>query len=1156
MITLLCLLGLAGASWSLPLKDGSHMTAHAGGKPLDLLYSNNFNKLAVSTVFNIEQWYMHRPYSICPPTSGGGRQQRWWFKAFDSQEFRILISAENGRMLRFMPNATLDSKNCLLIYNLTAEWYGTFQYDVDYRIMGSWSFKAPKGHLRSSSPALVFTPVVTPPTHMVKLCPSLEDSITRAQSLRWHFIDKDQKLQEFAFRRDTSYYWVGYRYSQYTAQNIFRWGFMATFYTDGCVKVLLSEDRYVILTVASDAAGNKNLRRYVWRGYPNEAEKPLHYPKLGILGAVENPNRFHDKGPLDYWYVKGGNHFSYFDPSTPWQHKNQSWEKGKTLRMCTTVPREYGRAQWSFLPWWSALDYSHANIVATRLDLNFQDTRSNMHTDLISSPGIQISADGRCLTVSNMDNDIAGKWVHFFNKRWYPTTVFHVDPTPEAKPPADSYRQTVVNFGQKNVWICPRRDGQLSWTEVKITMRDPVDGFGQVLFHRNVDWKTQSVIESLNPYMEYSSLSKYVKHMDKTSCVVVNEVNWETLASYEIEYTFVKGLKWKEVVEFVLKKDVPIEPRLELTSTSAPIASTTILQATAELTTPPPPSGTLETLIRSKRALCDGCHSLTWGQNTKYVFLGHTVNVQGLNRDPECALTWVTPTGMPLVTHQNNTIFWVPQRDESWHSFNYAVSYDDGALTIREFSKKEEGLWAGFQSCPNREHSKVFLTKLFLANSIQHLTAPIFEEFTFPAAYQPADTVRITLNGQKPACLSERRCEYHPETGELTLDAFLSADVGIWVVNHTRHGTPAHVQVFTLAAQTPAGCLTVEPSSIGLLSLAIPDEKFDRPIKIFWFKVENEETGTLTPISMVEGGHTKEVYDKTTFPFFNGNLRLPHNKCGLYLAFIYSPDNHRFPTELRMFRYICNPEKDKTLDPFYCAPIKQFSDIGTMVESPYPTNNIVNHTLFVMWQPPYQSGLKTLCYARDGHTLWDSPRSTNITCFFDGSYVLNRRFECGFHQVLGFDHEHMNERSAQLSRNLLHCRKPIRTRRSAEGQSKEAEVGIVEDSEPFAVTLNVEYSFLLNTTGEALVRKLEQMFNMTIAHPTPDALEGPPVVIFPINNINSGNTLIIVSSLLILCLFFALWLVCKWKKQRRELARAAANAPPIYTELEKLYPEK
>lgn len=1218
MIALLLFLGLLGSCWGF--KDQSHMAAVSGGKPVTLLYADNIVKDEIRSWHTIEWWYMNKPYSMCPPHPLTYHHQRWFFIPFDSgNKKQILIHAQGQKMFRFAPNVTLDNSGCLLLKNLTSEWYGRFLYAPNYRVKARWVFKPPTGYRRPVSKDLIFTPTVVSPTTMVKLCVPLDDLLTRGRSVRWHFVKTGHPVQEFAYRYDSSYWWAGYPYSQFTAQNIFRYGHLSTFYTDGCVKTLLEKDSFVFATTSSDSAGNNDVRRYIWKGYAAESERPQQWPKLGIVGVTKNPNTFHHQGTNNYWYVQGGEHVGFADWE-PRIYTNVSWVRGQKVELCTLYNRRPARDQaiWYFIPWWAPKNFRHAQVVATYQDVTFTDSKSSFHGDVISSPGVQVSNLGRCLTIYNMDSDLAGTWVHFFRRRYFRSTVFELQPAPSARPPADTYRQTHVDLGEKNVWLCPRRDGQMSWTDIKIFLRDPVDGYMQRLFHRYIDWKTAPHNMWFNGHMNYEYLENYVIHFDKTACVVVKEITWETLGTYEIHFRHREGHSWKEVVEFVADSLPTLSPlttttttkltttpaAVEPATTSATVEPTTVepTTTTASLitTTPstpqdysvdltdlvgldnnPPDQGYVTLFIngteadeedetyshgrsRRKRAFCDGCRTVNWAFNTKYAHLHDSVALQG-ERMEGCFLTWVNPDGTPMATVDlNNTVHWYQPEGSRWHSENYLVSYETGNMYISKFGRKDQGMWRALHSCPDTARSKSGLTKLVLADTIEHLKADMFARVNFSLYEAVWEGIQVSINGHKPSCLlSPKRCRFNPTTFTFELDILMPEDEGVWIFIHNTTARHPFVKVFTLQTNTPEGCIDVKRADQGLMTIGLHPDMFEqRPIKVLWFRQEAEEKDTLTLIARMEGGYQKEQTVKGVFPFYNGNLWVPPEQCGLYWAFVYSPGEYHLPLALHPFKIDCESRAVGKDSAYVCPPLTSFKYVGEVVESPFPAFAMDNHTVIAMMKNKYQDNYKTLCFAHGGHTLWDSARGVNVSCYFDGSYIVNRAEECGHHLTLAFE-KGGRPSTARLLRNFISCA-PRRNRRDLSALRSSGGAMEVFFETGIPVNTTDALNSLLNATDHRLLQMATVLANFSSqlfqrraapsAAPAPYQQGAPPLVVFPISNFNSSSGVIILISLLILCLFFTLWLVCKWKKQKRDLLarrRLLEHRPPEYAELVK-----
>uniref|UniRef100_A0AAU6S552 E3 protein n=1 Tax=Pipistrellus pipistrellus adenovirus TaxID=3140007 RepID=A0AAU6S552_9ADEN len=1213
MIALLLLLGLIGGCHPQVFKDSSHMTAVSGGKPVELLYSDNFLHDSVRTWQTIAHWYLNKSYEMCPPQPLKNRHQRWWFQAFDSGTKNILIHADGKRMLRFVPGVDLNNKGCLVLKNLTENWYGRFLYAPNSRVEARWIFKNPAGFSRPSRPSLVFTPVVANPDQMLTLCLPMEDAL-QAKSIRWHYVETGKRAQEFAYRYDSSYRWLGYPYSQFTAQNVFRWGHHAIFYTDGCVRTMLRDNTFIFATTASDSAGNNNIRRYIWKGYRSEGEKSNTYPRLGVLGLLKNPNTFYETGPTEYWYLGSSQHMAYSD----WEPKifvNQSWTRGEDITLCSKVHQRRERGVWYFIPWWDSKDYKNAHLVAAIKDPTFTDSRSVWHANPIVSPGIRISGDGHCLTIRSMDNDLAGSWIHFFNKRYWRSTVIDLNPTSDAKPPTDTYRQTAVSLGQRDVWLCPRRDGQMTWTEIKITLSDPLVNNEVLIFHRYIDWKTHPHNHWLNGYMSFEYRVRYAHHPDQTACVVIKEINWETLGIYRISFRHVQGRSWTETVDFVSNSMPTISPpdstttlpttiAPEITTATPEVSTTTIAPETTialrDPTTPPsnfeynvedsqeldnnPPDQGYVTVYpdgreedeedelysqgrsRRRRSLCDGCRSTNWAFNTKYIHLHKSVALQGERREG-CYLTWVSPEGTPMVTIDlNDTLNWYAPKGSRWHSDNYLVNTETGNMHIKDFKREDQGVWKGLLSCQETKRSRSIITRLVLVNTIEHIKADMFASvnFSIPMDAEEA-SVRVSVNGHKPDCLlPPKRCRFNPNSQAFELNFFMPGDDGVWVFEHQTPGQEPFVKVYTLRTNTPEGCVDIKKADQGLMIVGLHPNLFQqRPIKVLWFRQDSEEGTVLTPVARMEGGYQKEKMVEGVFPFFNGNLWVPPELCGLYWALVYSPGEYHLPMSLHLFRAECEEpaEKDQA---YFCPAIASFKNVGELIESPFPSFEMGNHTVVDLLRNPFQNNYKTLCFAHGGHSLWDKAKGVNVSCYFDGSYTVNRNRDCGHHLTLAFE-KGGKPSTARLLRNYISCG-PRRNRRDVVALRTSGKALEVFFETGIYVNSTDALDSLLNLTDHHLKRMAATLANLsshlsqrraippiTEAAVTPDALhqDSPPLVVFPISNFNSSSSFIVLASLLILCLFFTLWLLCKWKKQKRDLqlARRFSEHNPEYAEL-------
>lgn len=1108
LLLLVVLASVIGITFSLDL-TGEKSAAFGVNR---LTYANDEFKDGPATAVTVPMWSANAEYSMCPP--GNPTVQKWFYKPKGSSVRMIASQEAPNSNLLLMPGIKLRS-NCLIVKNLTSEWLGTFYFAPYYKTNRKWVF------LNASStageePMLLFE-ATTAPSAPLRLCPPLSFyKQGAAGSLRWHFTGFGARGHfQIAYRYQDDYWWFGYKYSVYT-QEAKSSKLNVAMTASGCVDVAPPVGNFVYVTSSSDPKGDYNIRRKVWFFKDPKSTSTLTPTRLGVMSSLTNPDYFYKYDTPGYKY-----HYTYFDMETSIRITERKTIdlNNQDLTLCANqyFPRE---ASWQFYP-----AYMKSRKQADGKMVIHRNSVSMKH--ILTSPGFTFGDDYRCMTIKNAGADVAGDWFYVpglgsSGSVWDKETSQFTLKTPRGEKeytPRSLYRRSYVQYGQKNVWVCPSRHGQITQTDIYLYLEDPITQQSVLLMKRN-EW--HSPIDFADFGQRHYFNRDIIYSPDSTACFVIQEINNITMGKYKFVFHHTPLKKtWTEIVD-VLQK-VSRRPQRSLPSPS---------------TTPAP----TEVKVRRARSVCDGCKEFNYRYNKKYVRRDESVNLQGyLDADliaKNCTITWKDPRGVTLVSVDykgSKTMYREDLFDGRYEIFRAM----GGIFMIRNVLPSDEGTWIGNITCANWHDNFAILTQLYLVDTIEPLKAEPFSMVESPMTNILGKTaINITQNGQRPACFDEpepRRCEYLPETDQLVFYLFDIKDTGLWILNYTiqgEHGTTPYVRLLTASLKTTPGCFVPrEKNAEGVFD---PNWQYRDQNTLIWSKVIGHENPILKPICMVKGGYFVKRLDKNHTCFFRGMLDV-HDNCGLYWAYAYRKSDHNMPVSISAYYAKCSQEEEAPI--MVCPPVGSMVNPGEFVESPYPMQQIINRTVITTFRGNNDSTTRQICFAREGWAMWNK-----TFCLYDGAYKSKAKY-CGTHYTFAFNSKRYTE--SQLLRHIILCPKNSRTRRSPRvapltnnwGEEQEMIVPVVHDQEG-SVTNFVDVADAPETWYTIMID-----INATSA----ELRDAGDFIVIPIVN-STTTTGIILASLLILLLFFVLWLYCKWKKSRKQHKQLEYDRAPLYCE--------
>lgn len=1074
-----------------------------------LKYADNFFQHQRAQKINIPIWSMNKTYHLCPP-KGHETHHQWYFKPADATVRLIAKKAKDCEQL-FMPGLYFE-EGCLAVEKLDAQWRGTFYFAPNYKTLRWWDVSSSEAH---TDPKLVLTSMYPPATGSVRLCAPLsfyKDGF--AGTIRWHMTGPGLREHfQIAYRKQADYYWFSYRYYIFDMEANSRM-IKVSMTAAGCVDVAPSAGTFVYATFSSDPDGYRDIKRAVWHfAYPGQSlTKKM---RLGLIAYLINPDSFL-KNSLDGYRYK----YTYGDMTSArfTETKTITLEK-KDVKICAQqyFPEE---SSWFFFPHYiKDLQQHYGKLILHR-------SRPTYKTMLASS-GLSYEGDYRCIIIRHAGADMAGTLVYVPDVGSHGSVLdkegskFILEKPVEEKDfyPKSLHRTTPVRLGDTNVWLCPSRHAQVVQGEILLYLEDPISQQKVLVFKRN-EW--HSPIDFADFGQRHYYAPSAVDSLDDTACVVIKEVNGATMGTYR--YTIHQRNKdttrtWTEIIDFV-PADESKRHKRDVTK----------------------PEETPE-VVRKPRSLCVGCSDYNSKYNTKFLMHNKQVILQGFLDDrfkaENCSMTWVDPSHTPLVTVINGTAFYHhPEKMDP----RYHVLVGTGGFMIERVQCKDEGVWVGYITCPNHNHSIAVLTKLVLVDSVETVTGEPFKSTESRLTYVPGKTgLNITQNGHRPECFRgpEPRCEYLPETDQIRFNLFQMEDTGLWVLNYTIQDKPNYIRLMKISIEAPKGCFV--PSGRNRFGKLDAHWQYQQQSTIIWSKQIKPDNETLKPVCIAKGGYSVRSLMKNHTCTFSGQLDAGLS-CGLYWAYAFKQHGPRVPTSISAHYIKCSPE-----DPIphhVCLPVGTLGRPGVLVESPYPKEAIINHTVINTHRASNDSATRQICFAESGHTMWNR---SGVDCFFDGAFKISNRF-CGMQYTFGYDHRHFKE--SVLRRHLMPCPRSanptpepiIRHKRSLVEEDPEENmvVPVMEDTKDHTITTLVDFP----ETESHVSIMLEH--NTTAEVTIVEAMRGGDFIVVPIVN-STATTGIILASLFILLLFFLLWLYCKWKKSQKASADYEMRAP-LYVE--------